>query len=126
MNVKLNHGQEEKTVSKIWNFTVAVLFTLSFVVFYVVPASGLVRWLLFLLVLASSLGVFFFLSPLGLSLRGYFKDTWYELNKVVWPARKEALQFTWIVFLFVLLIGVFLWLADSFFSWILYDFVFKR
>ena len=35
-----------------------------------------------------------------------------ETKKVVWPTRKEALQTTGVVFLFVFVMAVFLWIVD--------------
>ena len=46
-----------------------------------------------------------------------------ETKKVVWPTRKETVQTTAIVFLFVLTMAVVLWLADKSLEWILYDLV---
>ena len=46
-----------------------------------------------------------------------------ETRKVVWPTRKETIQTTAIVFLFVLAMAVVLWLADKSLEWILYDLV---
>ena len=46
-----------------------------------------------------------------------------ETRKVVWPTRKETVQTTAIVFLFVLTMAVVLWLADKSLEWILYDLV---
>jgi preprotein translocase subunit SecE len=36
-----------------------------------------------------------------------------ELKKVVWPTRKETVQTTGVVFLFVVVMAVFLWAVDS-------------
>jgi len=46
-----------------------------------------------------------------------------ETRKVVWPTRKETVQTTAIVFLFVLAMAIVLWLADKSLEWILYDLV---
>ena len=46
-----------------------------------------------------------------------------ETRKVVWPTRKETVQTTAIVFLFVLVMAIVLWLADKSLEWILYDLV---
>ena len=44
-----------------------------------------------------------------------------ETKKVVWPAPKEALQITGVVFLFVLLMAMFLWGTDKLLEFLLYD-----
>lgn len=43
-----------------------------------------------------------------------------ETRKVVWPSRKETMQTTMIVFVFVLLVSAFLWLVDKTLEWLLY------
>ena len=46
-----------------------------------------------------------------------------EARKVVWPTRKETIQTTLIVFAFVLVMALFLWLADKVLEWVLYDLI---
>lgn len=40
-----------------------------------------------------------------------------EVRQVVWPTRPETVQMTLIVFVIVILMGIFLWLVDMFFLW---------
>ena len=51
------------------------------------------------------------------------KEATAETKKVVWPTRKETLQTTGIVFVFVVLMALFLWIADKGLEWVLYDLV---
>ena len=44
-----------------------------------------------------------------------------ETKKVVWPAPREALQITAIVFAFVLVMALFLWGTDKLLEFLLYD-----
>lgn len=46
-----------------------------------------------------------------------------ETKKVVWPSRKETVQMTSIVFVFVVVMAIFLWLADKSLEWVVYDIV---
>jgi preprotein translocase subunit SecE len=46
-----------------------------------------------------------------------------EAKKVVWPSRKETVQTTGAVFLFVFVMALFLYLTDKSLEWILYDLV---
>jgi preprotein translocase subunit SecE len=95
----------------------------AFAAFYTLSARGaLFQWgaLLACLVLAV---VVFFTSTQGRQLIGFTKDAWREVLKVVWPTRKEALQMTAYVFVFVLLMAVFLWLTDKTLEWLLYDLI---
>ena len=67
--------------------------------------------------------VVFFTSLQGKQLIGFGRDAWREVQKVVWPTRKEAMQMTAYVFGFVLLMAVFLWLTDKTLEWLLYDLI---
>ena len=42
----------------------------------------------------------------------FFREVWIELQKVVWPTRKEALKLTIIVIAFSLAVAAFLGLID--------------
>jgi preprotein translocase subunit SecE len=44
-----------------------------------------------------------------------------EAKKVAWPSRRETLQMTGVVFLFVLAMAIMLWLTDKTLEWVLYD-----
>ena len=46
-----------------------------------------------------------------------------ESKKVVWPSRKETLQTTGVVFVFMVVMAIFLWLTDKSLEWLLYDVV---
>ena len=51
------------------------------------------------------------------------KEAANEAKKVVWPTRKETLQTTGLVFVFVVVMAAFLWLTDKSLEWVLYDLV---
>jgi preprotein translocase subunit SecE len=59
----------------------------------------------------------------GQQFFGFAKEAANETKKVVWPSRKETLQTTAAVFAFVVVMALFLWLADKSLEWILYDLV---
>ncbi|MFN2202691.1 MAG: preprotein translocase subunit SecE, partial [Caldilineaceae bacterium] len=48
----------------------------------------------------------------------YFRDTRAEIAKVTWPTREEGLRLTGIVLIVTVVSGAFLWLADSFFGFV--------
>lgn len=48
----------------------------------------------------------------------YFRDTRAEVAKVTWPTREEGLRLTGIVLVVTVISGIFLWLADSFFGFV--------
>lgn len=53
----------------------------------------------------------------------FSRDSISETRKVVWPTKKETLQTTGIVFLFVLAMAIMLWVTDKTLEWVLYDLV---
>ena len=91
--------------------------------FYVFSKQGsLVQWSVLLLGLAAAV-VVFLTSETGKSLVAFGRDAWREVKKVVWPARKEAVQMTAYVFVFVLVMALFLWLTDKTLEWLFYDLI---
>jgi preprotein translocase subunit SecE len=91
--------------------------------FYVLSSRGsLVQWGALLVGLAAAVVVFFTSEP-GKALVAFGRDSWREVKKVVWPARKEAIQMTAYVFVFVLVMAIFLWLTDKTLEWLFYDLI---
>ena len=75
-----------------------------------------------LVVLGAAVAVFL-TSDYGKQLIGFGRESVREVKKVVWPARKEAMQMTAYVFAFVFVMSLFLWLTDKTLEWVLYDLV---
>ena len=91
--------------------------------FYLFGKQGqLVQWGVLFLGLAAAVVVFFTSEP-GKALYAFGRDAWREVKKVVWPARKEAIQMTAYVFVFVLVMALFLWLTDKTLEWLFYDLI---
>ena len=57
--------------------------------------------------------VVFWLTVPGKNFYVYAQESVAETKKVVWPTRKETMQTTGIVFVFVLIMSLFLWAVDS-------------
>ncbi len=112
--------EDVKKPSVIFNYIALLLLALGLGLFYGLQINGWLRWGIFVISILAAFGTFFFIAPMGINLHGYIRDSWRELQKVVWPERKETMQFTWIVFLFVLILSLFLWAVDSGLSWLLY------
>lgn len=101
----------------------AVMVVAALAAFYLLDKQGpLVQWLALLLGLGAAAAVFF-VSEAGKQLIAFGRDAWREVRKVVWPARKEAIQITAYVFGFVLIMAMFLWLTDKTLEWLLYDLI---
>ncbi|WP_397476340.1 preprotein translocase subunit SecE [Pusillimonas sp.] len=59
-------------------------------------------------------------SEIGRRTVGFGRDSYNEVKRVIWPTRKETVQMTGIVFAFVVVMGLFLWLADKFLGWAIF------
>ena len=91
--------------------------------FYLLTKQGQVaQWGALILGLAAAVVVFFTSEP-GKELFAFARDAWREVKKVVWPARKEAIQMTAYVFAFVFVMALFLWLTDKTLEWVFYDLI---
>ncbi len=102
---------------------VVVLVLASVAGFYLLAKQGaVVQWAVLLLGLVLAVAVFLLSEP-GRRFVGFARDAWREVKKVVWPSRKEALQMTAYVFVFVVIMALFLWMTDKTLEWVLYDLV---
>ena len=103
---------------------VAVVLLLgAFVAFYLLSGQGaLAQWGALIACLVAAV-VVFGVSESGKRLVAFGRDSWREAKKVVWPARKEAIQMTAYVFGFVLIMALFLWLTDKTLEWLFYDLI---
>lgn len=97
------------------------LLLASLVSFYLLAKQGqLVQWGALLAFLVAAVVVFMTSEP-GRQFLAFSRDSVREVKKVVWPARKEAIQMTAYVFAFVVVMALFLWLTDKTIEWVLYD-----
>ena len=62
-------------------------------------------------------------STQGRQLAVFIRESIFEARKVVWPTRKETVQTTAMVFVFVLIMAIFLWLTDKTLEWVMYDLI---
>ena len=98
-----------------------VLVLASLVSFYMLAKQGqIAQWgaLVACLVVAA---VVFMSSETGRQFLAFGRDSVREVKKVVWPARKEAMQMTAYVFAFVVVMALFLWGTDKLLEWVFYD-----
>ncbi len=64
-------------------------------------------------------GVLFTMTAMGQDFKIYTQQSVDETRKVVWPTRKETIQTTIVVFVFVVLMAVILWLVDASLLWVI-------
>jgi len=100
-----------------------VLVVAALVGFYALTKQGPTLQCTALLVGLIAAVVVFFTSESGRQLIAFGREAWREVRKVVWPARKEAMQMTTYVFVFVLIMAVFLWMTDKTLEWVFYDLI---
>ena len=92
----------------------------SLVGFYLLAKQGQVaQWGALIAGLVAAV-VVFLSSELGKQFLAFGRDSVREVKKVVWPARKEAMQMTAYVFAFVVVMALFLWLTDKTLEWEFY------
>ncbi|MDR0564177.1 MAG: preprotein translocase subunit SecE [Azoarcus sp.] len=105
-------------------FSLAVaLVILGLAGFYVLSAQPLVLRVLSVMAgLAAGGAVAWFTEP-GQQFARFVQDSVTETRKVVWPTRKDTVQMTAIVFAFVVVMAIFLWLADKSLEWVVYDLI---
>jgi preprotein translocase subunit SecE len=102
---------------------VVAMVAAALVGFYTLTAQGvIVQWLALLGCLTVAVVVFLLSLP-GRQLVAFGNDAWREVNKVVWPTRKESTQMTLYVFAFVVIMALFLWLTDKTLEWVFYDLI---
>lgn len=91
--------------------------------FYLLGKQGaIVQWAALLVGLGAAVVVFVTSEP-GKEFTAFGRDAWREVKKVVWPTRKEAIQMTAYVFVFVVVMALFLWLTDKTLEWLFYDLI---
>ena len=101
------------------NTVISILILLcSIALFYLNPfvlnTLFKVLILLFSLVVAA---YFFIKSAQGERFLYFLKETKIELRKVVWPSREETMKTTGMVMIAVIVVAIFLWIVDAFFTW---------
>ena len=100
-----------------------VLVIAAVAAYYLLGKQDLWLRVLALLVLLAGAVATFFMAESGKQLIAFGRDSVKETKKVVWPARKEALQMTGYVFAFVFVMALFLFITDKTIEWVLYDLI---
>jgi preprotein translocase subunit SecE len=78
---------------------------------------AVLRVLSVLLSLVAAAGVIWFTEP-GRRFYAFGQESVVEARKVVWPTRKETMQMTGVVVVFVIVMALFLWLVDGTLTWL--------
>ncbi len=101
---------------------VSVLLVVAGIVgFYMLAKQGsLAQWGALIAAIVAAVALFIS-SESGKEFVAFGRDSVREAKKVVWPARKEAMQMTAYVFAFVVVMALFLWLTDKTLEWAIFD-----
>ena len=62
-------------------------------------------------------GAIFIKSTQGDRFLHFLRETRIELRKVVWQTREETAKTTGIIMIAVVVVAIFLWIIDAFFTW---------
>ena len=101
----------------------AALLLAALVGFYMLAKQGQVtQWAILIVGLGAAV-VVFLTAESGRQLVAFGREAWREVQKVVWPARKEAMQMTLYVFVFVVIMAMFLWMTDKTLEWVFLDLI---
>ena len=108
-----------KSSSDQWKTILAVLILVAGLALYYLNPLGfntLTKVLVTLVISVLAVTVFI-KSNQGERFVHFLKETRIELRKVVWPTREETLKTTGIIMIAVVIVAIFLWIVDAFFTW---------
>jgi preprotein translocase subunit SecE len=105
-------------------FALALLLVVAGVVgFYLLAEQPMILRVLSVLAGVAAGGAVAWGTEPGQRFFVFGKESVAEAKKVAWPSRKETVQMTAAVFVFVLVMAVVLWVTDKTLEWVLYDLV---
>lgn len=110
-NQKQGLGQINSVLS------IAILIA-SIAVFYMEPLTQVTLYKVLILLVGVGVAAFVFTKSLqGEKFIHFAKEARIELRKVVWPTREETLKTTGMIMIAVVIVAIFLWIVDAFFTW---------
>ena len=108
-----------KSGSDQWKTILAIAIVIAaLALYYVNPLNfnTLIKVLITLLWFVIA-GAVFIKSTQGDRFLHFLRETRIELRKVVWPTREETAKTTGIIMIAVVVVAIFLWIIDAFFTW---------
>jgi preprotein translocase subunit SecE len=105
-------------------FSTAVALLIGGMVgFYALEGQPLVLRVLSVMAGLAACGAVAWFTDPGRRFAVFVREAVIETRKVVWPSRKETVQMTGIVFVFVVIMAIFLWLTDKGLEWVVYSLI---
>lgn len=97
--------------------SIAILVA-SIALFYLEPLTQVTLYKTLILLVGVVAAAFVFTQSLqGEKFIHFAKETRIELRKVVWPTREETMKTTGMIMIAVVIVAIFLWIVDAFFTW---------
>ena len=108
-----------KSGSDQWKTILAIAIVIAaLALYYVNPLNfNTLTKVLITLVWFVIAGAVFIKSTQGDRFLHFLRETRIELRKVVWPTREETAKTTGIIMIAVVVVAIFLWIIDAFFTW---------
>jgi preprotein translocase subunit SecE len=121
MNTKVEQAEQAVNAADVAKYVLAVAIIAASIWAYTSALSSWAAPLRGLLVAAAVVvaGVIVSTTAKGRDARGFFSESLFELRKVVWPTRQEALKTTWVILIVVALVSIILSLFDLGISWLI-------
>jgi preprotein translocase subunit SecE len=118
MTTSVDTKVQDASTADTVKLAVAILLIVAGVVGYYVlgDQAAWLRWLTVAAGIALAAVVIAF-SRYGTALKQFVTDSRVELRKIVWPNRQETGMTTLVVFVFLLIAGVFFWGLDLALAW---------
>jgi preprotein translocase subunit SecE len=92
--------------------------------YYLADLASSWRMLIVLAAVVVAAAIAAFTAP-GRAVRGFLRETQFEMRKVVWPTREETLRTTLVVIIVVILLSAVLGLIDVLLKWAILDHLLK-
>lgn len=119
MNSKIAPAKHTASGGDIVKYVIAGLLVVAGVFAFYWFQGEWATWMRVLAVIAGLVlgAVVFMTSTKGPELREFFKETRFELRKVVWPTRQETMRTTWVVMVVVVVVSLILGGFDMVIQW---------
>jgi len=118
MNVAKNTDNQKQGLGQLNSVLSIVILVVSIALFYMEPLTQVTLYKVLILLVGVCVAAFVFTQSLQCAKFLHFaKETRIELRKVVWPTREETFKTTGMIMIAVVIVAIFLWIVDAFFTW---------